>query len=303
MDTSKQIEKQFLEFCTSTHNKGSNTPKSYVHGINMMNEVFTGKSDFLKSGETIWDIKDPEKLKRIYDFVKEEERKKKTDPDYPTILNFPNRTSYLRSRFCSSAIKNFAKFIYQSQIDSFEKDIFQKADEEKDSKQFEKAVTKRLKKLTQKDEIFKFEDEFFESDLSISSKEGIDVLRTVKTRLNQHTFHKLVFKFYGDRCCLTGLDIPDLLNASHIVPWREHTHRLDPANGLCLNALHDKAFDQGYITLDRDYRVVVSPTIADKDKEERKLILDYEGAKIRLPSHYSPSQEFLEYHRKHIFKS
>jgi len=53
--------------------------------------------------------------------------------------------------------------------------------------------------------------------------------------------------------------IPELLIASHIIPWaRDDKNRMNPANGLCLNALHDKAFDKGLITITPDFVVRIS---------------------------------------------
>lgn len=63
------------------------------------------------------------------------------------------------------------------------------------------------------------------------------------------------------RCWITGLALPGLLNASHIVPRREDSaNRLNPANGLCLSALHDRAFDQGLMTIREDLAVAREPT-------------------------------------------
>ncbi len=50
-----------------------------------------------------------------------------------------------------------------------------------------------------------------------------------------------------------GMKKSDLLIASHIKLWRvcdEKTERTNLCNCLCLNSLHDKAFDKGLITLD-----------------------------------------------------
>mgnify|MGYP002777016415 CR=1 FL=1 len=73
----------------------------------------------------------------------------------------------------------------------------------------------------------------------------------VRQRVGQHLFRGAVLAAYDGRCCLTGLAVPDLLTASHIVPWAaDPANRLNPANGLCLNALHDRAFDRGWLTID-----------------------------------------------------
>jgi putative restriction endonuclease len=81
-------------------------------------------------------------------------------------------------------------------------------------------------------------------------KEGKEREALVKTRVNQSFFRKTILAAYNIRCCITGLSIPSLLTASHIVPWSEdEANRMNPKNGLCLNALHDRAFDKGWITV------------------------------------------------------
>ena len=73
-----------------------------------------------------------------------------------------------------------------------------------------------------------------------------------------------VLNSYENKCCITGLAIPELLVASHIKPWKDadsRTERTNPMNGLTLNALHDKAFDRGLITVTPDYIIKVSSEI------------------------------------------
>jgi len=77
------------------------------------------------------------------------------------------------------------------------------------------------------------------------------VQRTIQARRGQDFFRSTVLQSYGSTCAFSGLDAPELLRASHIIPWSEHEEtRLDPTNGICLNALHDAAFDRNLITLD-----------------------------------------------------
>src|SRR3954469_1591946 len=73
--------------------------------------------------------------------------------------------------------------------------------------------------------------------------------RLVRARRVQGFFRATVLTSYGHRCALTGLGVPTLLNASHIVPWAASVERrADPRNGLCLNTLLDRAFDRGLIS-------------------------------------------------------
>jgi putative restriction endonuclease len=82
---------------------------------------------------------------------------------------------------------------------------------------------------------------------------------SVKVRRGQQFFRQTVLNSYGVRCCISGINVPRLLVASHIKPWRDFPNeRLDPRNGLCLSSLHDAAFDAGLITLDKKLRVVLS---------------------------------------------
>ena len=72
--------------------------------------------------------------------------------------------------------------------------------------------------------------------------------------------------------------------ASHIVPWAtDSKNRLNPRNGLCLNAIHDRAFDRGILTITPDYKVILSSrlTVFTKEDSIKDLLLRYDGVKIR----------------------
>lgn len=134
---------------------------------------------------------------------------------------------------------------------------------------------------------------------------GKDRVRPVKTRMGQGFFRASVLSAYNNTCAITGLQINELLVASHIMPWaQDENNRLNPHNGICLNAIHDKAFDLGLITIDKSYRVVISSKL--KEHYSQGFIDDvfkkYETTKILIPIRFKPSIEFLEYHNDVIFK-
>ncbi|MDL5048101.1 HNH endonuclease [Oscillatoria amoena NRMC-F 0135] len=134
--------------------------------------------------------------------------------------------------------------------------------------------------------------------------EGKERETFVKTRINHQFFRDTILVSYNTRCAITGLNIPELLIASHIVPWaKDKANRLHPTNGICLNALHDKAFDKGLLTITNDYKIKVSKYINDFEKEPSvvSLVKDFDGKKIILPNRFLPASEFLEYHNNHIF--
>jgi putative restriction endonuclease len=133
---------------------------------------------------------------------------------------------------------------------------------------------------------------------------GKEKQRLVMTRINQSFFRDSILGIYDSKCCITGLAIPRLLVASHIVPWVvDKNNRLNPENGLCLNSIHDKAFDNGYLTITTDYKVKLSKAILDFQNEEivNRFFKDFEGLKITLPERYFPKKEFLEYHQSTVF--
>ena len=128
---------------------------------------------------------------------------------------------------------------------------------------------------------------------------------TVKTRVNQGFFRSAVLSAYNKRCCVTGLDVPSLLIASHIKPWRDsdpQTERTNPCNGLSLNALHHEAFDDGIFTIDTDYRILVSKLAKERYTSEvfNDYFVKYEGKTITLPERFLPSKEMIEYHNSKL---
>jgi predicted restriction endonuclease len=126
---------------------------------------------------------------------------------------------------------------------------------------------------------------------------------TVQVRVNQARFRKSVLVGYNSTCCISGLQEERLLVASHIVPWSKDTHnRLNPQNGLCLSALHDRAYDQGLITVLPDYTVRVSSKLKSKSADSflQDSLLRFDHAPIRMPSRLAPSPDFLTWHAAHF---
>lgn len=126
----------------------------------------------------------------------------------------------------------------------------------------------------------------------------------VKVRVNQAFFRSSVLASYNNKCCITGISIPELLVAGHIIPWSiDEKNRTNPANGLCLNALHDKAFDKGLITITPDYMIKLSEKLLENVRkvDSEIFFLPFAAKKIILPNKFLPHREFLEYHNSDIF--
>jgi putative restriction endonuclease len=122
--------------------------------------------------------------------------------------------------------------------------------------------------------------------------------------LIRQVFRNATLAAYRGRCCVTLLPVRELLRASHIIPWSvDASSRLDPTNGLCLNALYDATFDRGLMTLDEQHRVVFSSTLEHAVTNEiwRTWFRPYEGRTIELPERLLPSPAALLFHREQLF--
>jgi putative restriction endonuclease len=125
----------------------------------------------------------------------------------------------------------------------------------------------------------------------------------VKPRLGQGAFRVLVTDAYKRKCAITGERTLPVLEAAHILPFA----KLGPhhvSNGLLLRSDFHKLFDLGYVTVDPDLRVRVSPRI----KEEwfnGKAYYRLDGqplATVPDQAEFLPKREYLEWHNKHAFQ-
>lgn len=136
------------------------------------------------------------------------------------------------------------------------------------------------------------------------SYRGETISAITQRRKGQNLFRKAVLSAYEYQCCVTGISDTRFLVASHIKPWAEDEHnRLNPHNGLCLSTFYDRAFDIGLITLTEDYKLVVSSELKkQKDNAHiRETFLERAGITVELPRKFSPSPEFILWHRECLF--
>jgi len=135
-------------------------------------------------------------------------------------------------------------------------------------------------------------------------KEGLTKDRMVKTRVNQAFFRSSILASYNFTCCITGIKQPELLIASHIRPWGlDERNRLNPQNGLCLNALHDKAFEYGYMTITPEYQIRISSILSKQSGNPSiaENFIKFNHKPIILPSRFLPDPDFLTYHNQYRF--
>jgi putative restriction endonuclease len=141
--------------------------------------------------------------------------------------------------------------------------------------------------------------------INTKSLKGETKLREVKTRVNQSFFRQIVLTNYSNKCAITGIDIPEFLVASHIIPWSDNEkERLNPENGICLSSLYDKAFDKGFMGIKSNYEIILSKELKVQNTKDyyQKYFACLEKTKLAEPTKYFAKKEFLEYHLDTIFR-
>ncbi len=136
-------------------------------------------------------------------------------------------------------------------------------------------------------------------------REGKEREQIVKARVNQYFFRQSILASYNFTCCITGIKQSELLIASHIRPWGlDEKNRLNPRNGIAINALHDKAFENGLLTITPDFQINISSILLKQNNNEiiNNYFVKYHGSKMTLPSRFLPDTEFLHYHNLERFK-
>ncbi len=125
--------------------------------------------------------------------------------------------------------------------------------------------------------------------------QGLDRQAITQVRVNQHFFRSLILASYRSRCAVCELPIPELLVASHIVPWSvDPSLRMNPTNGICLCSLHDRAFDTGILIFTEEYTITVRDDILALTKPESvAMVCQYSQRTLCLPERWQPDPALL----------
>lgn len=211
------MDKQgFIDFNTRLSPENSGKADSYARAIQVLDEVLPYQDVVDLHGQSLYQVSDTAVIEAILHLVNDEVKKMKLQQqnifdDYGK----PNQRSYPLKSFCSAALKSLKKYAqYMQDVNEADRIVAQEADP--------RSISTRL------------------IDHFNLTKEGEDVVSESKRRKGQDYFRRMILTNYGGRCALTGMDIPQLLLASHIIPWAEKAHkqdRLNPCNGICLSAL------------------------------------------------------------------
>lgn len=278
------MDKQgFIDFNTRLSPENSGKADSYARAIRILDEVLAHQDLIDLHGRSLYDVRDTETIEAVLRFVSQEVKKMKRNE--PNIFDYgkPNQRSYPLKNFCSSALRSLKQYAqYEQEVVVADGIVAQERNP--------RTISTKL--------IAHFD----------ITKEGEDKISLTKQRKGQDYFRRMILANYGGRCALTGIDIPQLLLASHIIPWADKSHkkdRLNPCNGICLSALYDKAFDQGLITISPDdYCVVLSSVLRENETKEYfdKHFGIIIGKKLMMPTQYLPNRDFLAYHRDKVFQ-
>lgn len=270
----------------------SGTATSYGKAIDNLCEIFSNQTPNWVNEIDVWKMSDSTEVMKLYEQVKNEQSLFRKGSKLSIFAPYAGRgDSYYRKGWCSAALKFFAAYLdsltYGNQLDNL---FNEQSDGSKLSNEVERIPLPNPKY-------------FVGERIDISSEEGQECIRQTKVRLNQDKFRKWILGIYSNKCCITGLNVPEILRASHISSWsKDEKNRMNPSNGLCLSATYDAAFDKYLISFDDDYRMVLSNYINDfcTKKVCNEYFKKFEGVQLTLPSRFLPDKKLLEKHRENL---
>lgn len=101
-------------------------------------------------------------------------------------------------------------------------------------------------------------------------------------------------------CRVTGVDRIEHLRASHCKPWRDSTdvERLDGENGLLLTPSIDHLFDRGFISFEKNGRLIVSPVAHRRSLERMGIRVD---ERVNVGAFSDGQKRYLDFHRERVF--
>ena len=273
--------KGFIDFNTRLSPENSGKADSYARAIEILDNVLPYQNTIDLQGKSLYDLSDVAIIKDVLLLVNEEVKKMRIQQRNIFDYGKPNQRSYPLNNFCSAALKSLINYA------QYEQEVIQ-ADEIVAQEEDAKTMSKKL--------VAHFD----------VSREGKDEVSRTKRRKGQEYFRRLILSIYDSHCAITGIEIPQLLLASHIIPWADSTpqQKLNPENGICLSPLYDKAFDKGFITISPDdYTIRLSSALREYESQEYydKHFGCVEGRKMTMPIEHKPNRDFLAYHREKVF--
>jgi hypothetical protein len=231
------------------------------------------------------------------------------EEEFSNFLKGDIKKLYQQGYYADSSKKNYLKML--SNFPEYSKNIFLINDPQEIQKILDDIKSKKLiqnsashrKIALELYKIFlkeKYTDILIEKDinsiknLKISSTEK---KRLINSRLGQGEYREDLISLWKG-CSITHCNQIDILIASHIKPWRDanNTERIDKFNGFLLLPTLDKLFDKGYISFDKNGKILIS----DKIKKQIDILNINTNMNINI---YDENKKYLEYHNKNIYKN
>lgn len=277
------MKQQYSQFINAQNIEGSNKASSYIRALELLDGIV--RQIHLFDLPDFWSVDSIDDVEKLYQHALHFQKKEGSP-----FLRQDLSQSYGRNGYYSAALKSYKEFLILNQHESRLWNLYNEPD----------VQPTELSKRIEAEEVDSIESLVSDRDIDFSTKEGKEVLRETKARVNQGFFRKMLLATYETQCCVSGLNIPEVLRASHIVAWSDDKqNRMNPSNGLCLSATYDAAFDKHLISFDEDYRMIFSPNLNEYYSNDafKTQFLAFEGEPIRKPKRFCPDQEFLQKHR------
>jgi len=278
------LRDEYSDYMWERNIPGSGKASSCIRAMALLEGWLAKPESEFQDCADVWSITSIERTELLHQYVLDQQKLKEKG-----LFKGEEPLSYWRDGWCSAALKNYKDFLILKRHESKLWDLVNQPDIDPAE------ISKRL----DEQDVDSIET-LVDRDIDFSSKKGKEVLRETKQRVNQGRFRKLILSEYGTQCCVTGLNIPQVLRASHIVAWSDDKeNRMNPTNGLCLSATYDAAFDRHLISFDEECRMIFSSQLKEYYSNEafKTQFLAFEGQPISKPKRFCPDQEFLQKHR------
>lgn len=124
--------------------------------------------------------------------------------------------------------------------------------------------------------------------------------------IRNNVFKQKIPQIYDYTCCITGLRVSSvyghsLIDACHIIPFSVG-HDDTIGNGIALCPNFHRAFDSGLITIDSNYKVIVSKKFIENNSQYS--IGQFNNKELMLPQNnlFHPRKEVLQWHQENVFE-
>jgi putative restriction endonuclease len=145
------------------------------------------------------------------------------------------------------------------------------------------------------------------------AKEGIETWHPKEPpgkahRVRNQGFRKAIVQLYEHRCALCGIRMltPEghtVVEAAHIKPWHESQDDR-PTNGLCLCKLCHWSFDEGLMSINSEYQVLISQRVQTNSNLPGHIMTLVDRPIFRPEEDiFWPGLENMSWHQSHTFKN